>query len=403
MPGMGLEGLSVVDFTWNITGPLTVKALADYGAEVIRIEGRSRPDLSRLQRPFKDDTPGVNRSGLFNQWNTGKLGVALDLAHPKGVEVAKRFVAWADVVVESFAGGSMRKMGLGYDELRKVKPDIIMLSTCMQGQTGPHASHPGYGFFLTPLSGFTQITGWPDREPVWLGPYTDYVGPPLHTLAILAALDYRRRTGKGQYLDMSQYETAAHFMAPLLLDCAVNRRVADRMGNQHIAVAPHGAYRCRGEGRWCAIAVFTDEEWLSFCAVIGNPAWMKAPRFGTFSARKENEEELGRLIEEWTCTHSAEEVMNLMQAGGVAAGVVETAEDMLEHDPQLKHRRFFRELDHPEVGKHRVPGPPYVLSRSPSNVKRAPLLGEHNEYALKEILGMSDDEIAELVIEGVIE
>lgn len=403
MPGMGLEELKVIDFTWNITGPLTVKALADYGAEVIRIEGRRRPDLARLQRPFKDDIAGVNRSGLFNQWSTGRLGVALDLAHPRGVEIAKRFVAWADVVVESFAGGSMARMGLGYDELRKVKPDIIMLSTCMQGQTGPHANHPGYGFFLTPLSGFTQISGWPDREPIWLGPYTDYVGPPLHTLAILAALDYRRRTGKGQYLDMSQYETAVHFMAPLLLDCAVNGRVADRMGNQHVSAAPHGVYRCQGEDRWCAIAIFADEEWRSFRAVIGNPAWAEDARFSSLLARKEDEEELDRLVTQWTVDYSAENVMALMQAGGIAAGVVENAEDLMEKDPQLRHRRFFRELDHPEMGKYRAAGPAYELSALASEVRSAPLLGEDNEYALKEILGMSDDEIAELVVEGVLE
>ncbi|MFC1978353.1 CaiB/BaiF CoA transferase family protein, partial [Chloroflexota bacterium] len=289
------------------------------------------------------------------------------------------------------------------EELKKVKPDIIMLSACMQGQTGPKANHPGLGSHLTPLSGFTHITGWPDRPPQNLGIYTDFITPHFNALAILAALDYRRQTGKGQYLDVSQYEATIHLMAPLILDYVVNQRIADRMGNRYAYAAPHGAYRCRGEDRWCAIAVFTDEEWQSFCRVIGNPAWTTDPKFSTLPARKENEEELDRLVEEWTISHTPEAVMSLMQTAGVAAGVAQNAEDMMEHDPQLKHRNFFRELEHPEMGKHRVRGPAFMLSKSPYELQRSPLLGEHNEYALKEILGMSDAEVAELVIAGVLE
>ncbi|MFC1978246.1 CoA transferase, partial [Chloroflexota bacterium] len=400
--GKLLKGIKVADFTWLIAGTRTSKALADYGAEVIKIESSTRPDPSRPLGPFKDGIPGLNR-GNANQWNTSKLSVALNLAHPRGVEVAKRLVAWADVVVENFAGGTMKRMGLGYEELKKVKPDIIMLSACMQGQTGPHANHPGLGAHLTALSGFCHITGWPDREPPDLGVYTDFIVPRFNTLAILAALDYRRRTGRGQYLDMSQYESSIHFMAPLILDYVVNQRVAVRMGNRSDYAAPHGAYRCRGGDRWCAIAVFTDEEWGSFGKIVGNPAWTNDLKFATLLARKRNEDELDRLVEEWTIDYSAEEVMSMMQAAGVAAGVVETGEDLLEHDPQLRHRHFFWELDHPEIGKYRAAGPAFVLSKSPREVRRAPLLGEHSEYVLKELLGTSDEEIAELVIEGVLE
>jgi benzylsuccinate CoA-transferase BbsF subunit len=175
------------------------------------------------------------------------------------------------------------------------------------------------------------------------------------------------------------------------------------MGNYSSNAAPHGAYRCRGEDRWCAIAVFTDEEWQSFSKVIGNPTWTNDARFATLPARKGSEAELDRLVEEWTINRSAEEVMTMMQVAGVAAGVLQTGEDLLEHDPQLKHRRSFRELDSPEIGKYYAPGPPFVLSKSSYELRRAPLLGEHNEYALKEILGISDEEIAELVIEEVIE
>ena len=399
-----LEGINVVDFGWAITVPVTTRTLADYGAEVVKIESVSHPDSIRTSGPFKDGVSGVNRSGTFNQDNTGKLSVTLNLAHTRGVEIARRFVARADVVVENFAGGVMERLGLGYEELKKVKPDIIMLSSCMQGQTGPHATHHGFGWHLTALSGFFEITGWPDREPTPPdGPYTDFVAPRFNTLAILAALDYRHRTGKGQYLDVSAYENGVHFIAPLVLDYNVNRRVAKRTGNRSLYAAPHGAYRCRGEDKWCVIAVLTEEEWRSFCKVIGNPAWTSDPKFSTLLARKENEDELDRLVEGWTIIHPPGEVMTMMQTAGVGAGVVETGEDQLEHDPQLKHRRSFRELDHPEIGKYYAPGPSFVLSKSPCEVRRAPLLGEHNEYALKELLGMSDEEIAELIIEGVVE
>ncbi|MBI4283443.1 MAG: CoA transferase [Chloroflexi bacterium] len=398
-----LEGIKVADFTWQVGGPIVSKTLADHGAQVIKIEGRKRHDLLRLDPPFKDGVVGLERGGMYLYYNTGKLDVTLNLDHPRGVEIAKKFIARADIVLDNFAGGKMERMGLGYEQLKKVKLDIIMLSACMQGQTGPHAHHPGLGFHLSALSGFSHIAGWPDRQPLNLGPYTDYIVPHFCELAILAALDYRRRTGKGQYIDVSQYEASVHFMAPLILDYALNNRIATRMGNRSDNAVPHGAYRCLGEDRWCAIAVFTDEEWQSFSKVIGNPGWTKEPKFSTLQARKENEYELDRLVEGWTVNHSAEEVMALMQAAGVAAGVVATGEDLLEHDPQLKHRRFFREVDHPQAGKHHQRRPAFLLSKSPVELRRAPLLGEHNEYALKEILGLSDEEVAELVIQGVVE
>ncbi len=397
-----LEGVKVIDFSWALVGPRTAKMLGAYGAEVLRLESSVRPEQQRMMGPFKDGIRGFDRSGSFCDWNTSKRSASLNLATPKGVELAKRFVAWADIVIETYAGGSIKRMGLGYEVLKKVKPDIIMLSSCAMGQTGPHSTQLGYGDPLSGLAGFNYIAGWPDREPASVGTYTDDIAPHFNLLTILAALDYRRRTGKGQYLDMSQFENGVYFMAPLILDHVVNKRVASRMGNRLPYAAPHNAYRCRGEDRWCAIAIFTDGEWESFGKVIGNPAWTDSPKFNTLLARKENEEELDRLVEEWTINHSPEEVMSMMQAAGVAAGVVQTNVDLVEHDPQLKHLHFYWELDHPEVGKHHVAAPAFVLSKSPCEVRRAPLLGEDNEYALKDILGLSDDEIAQLVIEEVI-
>jgi benzylsuccinate CoA-transferase BbsF subunit len=398
-----LEGVKVADFGWVAEGPMTAKYLADYGAEVIRLEGRTRPEIMRSLGPFKEAIVDYDRSGSFNQWNTSKLSLAVNLTKPEGVEVAKRLVAWSDVVVENFSGGAIERMGLGYEELKKVKTDIIMLSTCMQGQTGPHASSPGSGVTLPALTGYHHIAGWPDGLPTSTGAYTDWVALHFNVVAILAALDYRRRTGKGQHLDMSQYEHGVHFLAPLVLDYFVNGRVAGRTGNRCDYAAPHGAFRCRGAERWCAIGVFSDEEWEGFCKVLGNPEWTNSPRFANILERKKNEDELEKLVEAWTVNQSAEDVMTMMQAAGVGAGVVENAEDIMEHDPQLKHRQFFWELEHPTVGNYRAPRAGFVLSKVPCELRRAPLLGEHNEYVLKEVLSLSDEEIAELIASGAIE
>jgi benzylsuccinate CoA-transferase BbsF subunit len=388
-----LEGIRVVDFTWHLTGPLTTKHLSDLGAEVIIVESKKRPGWER----------GAPRSGSTDQFCTCKLSVTLNTRDPRGLELVKRLIAKSDIVVENFAGGAMKRMGLGYEVLKEIKPDIIMLSSSMQGQTGPYYNHPGSGHKLTALAGFSNILGWPDREPGYNAAYTDFIAPRYNILAIMAALEYRQRTGKGQYLDVSQYEAGIQFMAPLVLDYAVNKRVVTRMGNKCTYAAPHNAYRCQGEDRWCTITVFTDEEWESFCKVIGNPELKDDPRFATLMARKENEEELDRLVTEWTIYRTAEEVMNKMQAAGVAAGVVETGEDLLDKDPQYKHRQTFREVEYPGIGKYRTQvGAHFLLSKYDYDIRHAPLLGEHNEYVIKELLGVPDDEYDKLVEEEVI-
>lgn len=389
-----LEGVKVLDFTWHLTGPLSTKALSDAGATVIRVESRRRPDIQRVGAKF----------GSFSQYNTGKLGITLNVATPRGLELCKELVKWADVVVENFAGGAMERMGLGYEVLRKIKPDIIMCSSCMQGQTGPHAKHPGSGHKLTALAGFCHITGWPDREPGYIGAYTDFLGPRFNVIGILAALEYKRQTGKGMYLDMSQYENSVHFISTMVLEYVVNGRTPGRIGNKCEYAAPHNAYRCLGEDRWCSITVFTDEEWNAFCKVLGNPEWTKEPRFATLAGRKQNEEELDRLINEWTKKRTAEDVMNAMQKAGVPAGVVETGEDILDKDPQFKHRGTFVQLEHPDGGLYRTQtGPHCLLSKASFTMKRAPRLGEHNEMVFKGILGLSDEEFSKLVKEGVID
>jgi benzylsuccinate CoA-transferase BbsF subunit len=397
MPGQLLEGVKVADFSRVIVGPLTTKTLCDWGATVVKIEGRSRPGHYRTTGPEPD------LSAHFTSWNTGKLSIALNLATAGGIALAKEIVAWSDIVVESFAGGSMQRMGLGYEELKKVRPDVIMLSSCMQGQTGPFSSHPGWGFQLSALSGFCHITGWPDRPPPELGVYTDFVAPHFNVSIILAALLYRRRTGQGLYIDMSQFENAIHFMAPALLDCSVNSRTAGRVGNRSSFAAPHGAYSCKGEDRWCAIAVLNDEQWRSLCRVMDRPEALTDPRFSTLLERKRNEDELDLWVNAWTSTRTAEDVMRTLQESGVPAGILETGEDLLEKDAQIKFRGTFREVDHPRMGMHHPPASPFLMSSARDEIRRAPLLGEHNEYVLRHILGKSDGEIADLVINGAVE
>ncbi len=403
MGKLPLEGVKVADFTWVWTGPTTTKVLADFGATVLRIESAKRPDVWRIQPPFKDDEPGFNRGAVFNSINTSKMSITIDLSKPKGKELAKKFVRWADVVTDNFAGGAMKRMGLDYETLKKIKPDIIMMSSALMGQTGPWHNSPGYGDQLSAISGLHEISGWPDRIPGEIGFYTDFIAPRFNALTLLAALDYRRRTGKGQFLDLAQHQAGVQYIAPLILDNVVNDRVATREGNKDTFAAPHGVYACKGDDRWCAMAIFTDEEWQGFCQVIGHPSWTKDPKFTTLEKRKENEEALNQLVGEWTINHSAEEVMYRMQAAGVGAGRVGTTEDQMEKDPQLLFRHFYQEQDHPEIGKYRPPRQPCVLSKTSCEIRRAPLMGEHTEYALKEILGLPDEEIEELVIEEVLE
>lgn len=397
------DGIKIVDFTWAGVGPRTIKYLAEYGAELIKIESAKRPDILRTLPPFADNRPGLDRSAAFTRANNNKYSMALNLNHPKGVELAKRLVARADIVAESFTPGTMKKWGLDYGNLRRINPSIIMVSTCMQGQTGPDSKHPGYGIPLTSLSGINGITGWSDRPASGTyGPYTDFVAPLFNALALLSALDYRERTGYGQYLDLSQYECSIHFLAPLILDYAVNKREFTRQGNYSPHAAPHGVYRCKGEDRWCAISVSTDEEWRNFCKVIGNPRWTSDQKFGTLSNRKENEAELDRMVQGWTIDRSPEEVMALMQKSGVAAGVVATGED-LWNDPQLRHYNSMCEFDHPEMGSCFCQRVSVELSRASYELRRPPLCGEHTEYVCKQILGMSDKEFVGLLVAGVFE
>jgi len=395
------EGIKVADFTWWIAGPLTTKTLADYGATVVRIESAQRPGGLRITMPYKDNKPGVNRSGFYTYWNANKYSISLDLGHPQGREIAKKLVSWADITAENFNPGVMEKWGLGYEDLKKIRPDAIMLRTSNQGQTGPFSRLGGLGLQLNALAGFVNFTGWADRDPLsFMFAYPDYFVPHFAIATLVAALDYRRRTGKGQMIDLAQNEVCLQFLGPYLLECEANGEESTRNGNQHPYAVPHNAYPCQGDDSWCAIAVFSDEDWENFCDVIDNPAWTKDTRFATFYNRKKNEEELDKLIGEWTINHTALETMELMQAASVAAGMVKKGEDIYQ-DPQLQEANLFWVLKHKEIGDFPHMGQPSRLSKTPARPRMpTPCLGEHTEYVCKELLGISDTEFDQLLISG---
>lgn len=397
-----LKGVKIADFTWYQVGPQGIRYLAVHGATVVLVETHTRPQGLRASSPYKDNIPSLDGSGAFANCNASKYGISLDLNKPRGQEVARRLIAWSDIVVEAYTPDIMKRWGLDYESVKKINPEIIYLSTSQQGQFGPSAKFKGFGNLASALAGFSRVSGWPDREPSPpYGAYSDAIGTRFVAIALLSALDYRRRTGKGLYLDLSQLEATIHFLAPLIMDYSVNDRIAQRKGNRLDRAAPHGVYPCRGDDRWIAIAVFNDSEWQALCRTLGDPPWCQDTRFANFLARKQNEEELDRLVTELTSSLDAEWLEKALQAAGMAAHVVETARDLFE-DAQIKHRGYFHWLNHTKIGPHAYDGTAFQLSRSQNNYFAAPCLGEHNEYVFKELLGMSDDEVGDLLAERVI-
>ena len=402
MMGRVFQGIKVADFSWVVAGPLVTKYLADYGATVVKVESMEHPDVLRLSAPYKDNKPGVNRSGYFAYYEHNKLSLSLNLNHPRAKEIALRLVYWSDIVVENFSPGTMERWGLGYEELRKAKPEIIMLRISNQGQTGPWSTVPSYGTLLTAMAGFSEVIGWPDRDPLMLNlAWPDFIVAPMAFTVLVAALEYRKRTGKGQCLDLSQLENSLLFLSPLVLDYVVNGRENKRIGNSSPFAAPHGVFRCRGEDRWCAIAVFTDEEWESLRWAMADPPWARQAKFSTLSKRKENEEELNHLVEAWTINFTPEEIVSQLQSSKVSAGVVKNAADLYT-DPQIRCRNVLWAGSHEEMGKCTCLGQPFILSHAPAELQRcAPLLGEDTVTVCQNLLGISEEEFDQLAISGV--
>jgi crotonobetainyl-CoA:carnitine CoA-transferase CaiB-like acyl-CoA transferase len=405
-----LNGLRILDFSWLLAGPYATRILADFGAELIKVQSRKTATGAES-----------NATGYFNTWNRNKLGITLNINHPKARDIALRLVKISDVVVENFTPRVKSNWGLSYDNLKEVKPDIIMLSMSAMGQTGPWRDFVALGPTIQAFSGITYLTSFPreiaspsacnDRRgtsqsaPLGLGySYADPISGLFATLAILAALQYRDRTGQGQSIDVSEYECMCSLLGPAILDYIVNHNIATPQGNSpgHIAAAPYGCYRCSGEDRWCVIAISSEQEWQSLCRVLGNPPWGKEERFSTLSGRQKHAEELNQLLEQWTIRNTPEEVMNELQRAGVPAGMVEDAND-LANDPHLKARNFFIQAEHPLLGKTTSDNTPIRLSRTPARFRRpAPLLGQDNHYVYRELLGLSEEELARYIAEGAI-
>ena len=396
-----LQGVKVADFSWIGVGPITAKALADHGATVVHVETDSPADRLRMVGPFKDNIAGVNRCQFFGAFNTSKLSLQLNLKHDVGVATAKRLLSWCDVALDSFTAGTMADLGLGYEVASSLNPGIVMATTCLMGQTGPAAKLAGYGYHAAAVSGFYEVTGWDDRPPG--GPfnaYTDTIAPRFLTTVLLAALDHRRRTGEGQYIDQSQMESSLHFLGPELLDVQTSGHSARRAGNHDATCVPHDAYPCAGIDQWCAIAVESDEQWRALCSAMGAPSWASNPELNSASGRRANLELVDANLAMFTSQVDAQSLMETLQAAGVPAGMVQRSSDH-QRDAQLSHRSFFRPLVHPEMGEIPYEGHQYSIVGYDNGPRfPAPCLGEHTYEVLTNILGLADDEAAEVLASG---
>jgi crotonobetainyl-CoA:carnitine CoA-transferase CaiB-like acyl-CoA transferase len=393
-----LEGIRVADFTWVWAGPFCALHLAHLGAEVIKIESRKHPDAAR-RLPYypKDMEPGLNRSALFNQWGQGKKSLQLNLTTAKGIAIAKELVRKSDVVVQNFATGVMDKMGLGYEELRKIKPDIIMASISGYGHTGPQRKYMGYGPAIPPLTGLSSVTGYEGGPPEEVGmAYGDPTSGIHAAFGICAALAARQRTGRGQHIEVSLWESVAALVPEGWMEYAMNGTQPPRRGNRDPWMAPHNCFRCAGEDEWVTIACGTDAEWQALCQAIGQPRLAEDARFRTAQARKANEDTLDEILTSWTSARQKWDVTYTLQAVGVAAFPSMSGKNLVE-DPQLNARGFFSRLAHPEVGVRTHMGMPWRLTHAPNGVRApAPLFGQDTEQVMRDVLGYATSEIAAL-------
>jgi crotonobetainyl-CoA:carnitine CoA-transferase CaiB-like acyl-CoA transferase len=399
-----LQGIRVLDFSWVWQGPFCTLQLAHLGAEVLRVESAKKPEINRLIPPFADGKVGVNRAGSFNQWNQGKKSILLDLSNPAAIEIARSLVPHCDLVVENFAPGVIGRIGLGYEQLRQLKQDIIMLSLSGYGQTGPYSRYVSYGGLLGAQSGLFSVSGYDSGEPGETGiTYGDPNSGALAVFAAIAALIHRTRTGRGQFIDVSLWEALEMVMPEGWLDYVMNGREPAVSGNRDRWMAPHNCYKSKGDAEeWVTIVVGNEAEWSSLCAAIGQSSLVGDPRFATAALRKQNEDELDEIITRWTSERDRWETAEQLQRAGVAAMPTLTNKD-LALDPHLRERGFLVELNHPEVGKRIHAGVPWTMSSTPCKVRRpAPILGEDTKEVLMSLLGYSAATIESLYHEGVI-
>jgi crotonobetainyl-CoA:carnitine CoA-transferase CaiB-like acyl-CoA transferase len=384
-----LAGLKVLDLAWVVAGPLIGRNLADFGATVVRVESSKRIETARLMGPFPGGTHHVQRSALYDTCNTGKLGLSLDLSRPAARDVIRDLVRWADVLVESFTPGQMARWGLSYADLAAINPSLVMVSTSLTGQTGPYAGYSGYGNHGAAIAGFQNLVGHADGIPVGpYGPYTDFVAPRFGLTATLAALDHRRRTGRGCWLDVSQTEAGVQFLAAQIAEHSVTGAVQGPTGNRDPVMAPHGVFPVHGDDAWIAIAVRNDAEWAVLARLIRGDA--VGPGFATLAGRKAREDVLEGIVAAWTSTHDSDAVEAFLQQHGIAAHRLVSSDDFAR-DPQFNSRRHLVRLHDAILGDTICETTPFVLSRTPAQFQRAaPAFGRDNAYVLRDILGYDD-------------
>lgn len=413
-----LQGYRAVDFGSAWAGPQMVHIVADMGAEVIKVESRNRIDYGRMggaasAKDLLTKTPEaiaasapdrLELNPVFHLLNRGKLGITVDFTKPKGADLLRELIKESDIVADNFTPGVLDKYGLGYEDLVKIKPDIIVVSLCFAGHTGPLKGTRGYAPIITSLAGLDSVVGYPD-ESIPCGPrfaYGDHVAALHGALAMLMALIYRNRTGEGQYIDISEWEATTSLLGEPLMEYVMNGRVPGPRGNRDAIMSPHGYYPCKGDGHWVSIAVKTEEEWRNFCQATGNLSWAEDERFGDRYSRLSNQDALDKLVSQWTANYTTCEVTEILQKAGVAAAPFLISREQYE-DPHFNERGLFVKVDHPKSGAETFYGIPLKLSDTPGVVRSSgPMLGQHNEYVFKGLMGLSDNEFNRLVEEKVI-
>ena len=402
-----LADLRIVEFGTGMAGPWVGRFMAWCGAEVIKVESKNYPDVPRLFIPPGNPELGIQPqlSPWFTDWNAGKRFVSLDLTRPEAVELCKRVIARSDVVVANYSTGVLDKLGLGYASLREIRPELVMLSSSGYGDSGPNQHYVTWGPNIEALAGLSKFTGFPGRDCTMSHfAYPDPLSALHGIFAVMSALRERARSGRGQYIGMSQFETTVSAVGQVVLEYLANGREPRRLGNGSLHYAPHGCYPCRGEDRWCAIAIDGDDEWERLCEAAGKPEWRADARFADHAGRVAQREELDALIGAWTRSGRDYEIMSRLQAAGLAAGVVQTTEDLFERDPNLAERGFIEEIEHLKKGRVHASGIPLGLTGTPGRTRRAgEAIGQDNEYVFREIAGLSADELNRHIASGAVE
>jgi benzylsuccinate CoA-transferase BbsF subunit len=418
MASYPLEGYRVVDFGSAWAGPQMTHIVADMGAEVIKVESHNRIDYGRMggAASAKDlltktpeaiaaaDPDSLELNPVFHLLNRGKLGITVDFTKPKGADLLRELIKKSDIVADNFTPGVLDKYGLGYESLAAIKPDIIVVSLCFAGHTGPLKGTRGYAPIITALAGLDSVVGYPD-ETIPCGPrfaFGDHVAATHGALAMLVALIHRNRTGEGQYIDISEWEATTSLLGEPLMDYFMNGRIQGTTGNRDTSIAPNGFYPCKGKDEWVSIAIKTDEEWLDFCNATGNPHWIEDERFSDNYSRLLHQDELDELIIQWTANYTPQEVTDILQKSRVAVAPFMISKQQYQ-DPHFRERNIVVEVDHPKSGTETFYGIPWKLSETPGEIRRSgPLLGQDNEYVFKDLLGMSQENFDQLVEEKVI-